>query len=405
MSSAINQLGSYLLYSSLLLFVVMLFIQVTRKLLIRLHYSRMVILKLWLAVPLSLLAYFVAMKWMGGQHYIEPMILSFPVSVQALSAEVSFYFDWKLVFLLIWMLIAGWKILHLLHQYLMTKSTILKHAELMHEDVYDSAYHSVYHSDLTRSPMAFGLFKPVIILPQTLLQRLTPAELQLVLLHESIHCRRADPLWRFAMACLHAMYWFLPGFGFCLEALIEDQEFACDEQVVSESQQLSVYAQLLLTLNVNQDQHPRRAFNETILCAASFNLKERIMKLNQIKNTKHQLSIISLFLMAVFIIGSASALPQVSGENAEGVELVVTHKVPPMYPFTAYKEMVSGQVTLSFTVTQEGKVTNVEVVESTPAEVFDKAAVKAMKQWTFEPIEKETQARQVIEFELDTEIE
>src|SRR5690606_25579784 len=122
-----------------------------------------------------------------------------------------------------------------------------------------------YHSDLTRSPMAFGLFKPVIILPQTLLQRLTPAELQLALLHESIHCRRADPLWRFAMACLHAMYWFLPGFGFCLEALIEDQEFACDEQVVSESQQLSVYAQLLLTLNVNQDQHPRRAFNETIL--------------------------------------------------------------------------------------------------------------------------------------------
>lgn len=396
MDSLTNALGSWLLYSSLMLLMVLFLIQIARQILIRLSYSRTVILKLWLSIPISFLAYFVVAKWVIGQHYIEPISFSFPVPIQSLSETESFYFDWKLLLVLVWAVVTGYKILRLIHQYLKTRKTILTHAELIQVD----GYNKVYSSDLDLSPMAIGLIRTKIVIPQTLLKDLTPAELDLVILHESIHCRRADPLWRFAMACLHSIYWFLPGFGFSRAALIEDQEFACDEQVIRKSQQLSVYARLLLSLNLNQ---PRRAFNETILCAASFNLKERIMKLNQVSNKKHQASITSLFFLGIFAISSVFALPQFTGENAQGIELIPTHKAAPKYPYKAFKENLTGQVTVAFTVTQEGKVTDVEVVKSTPAEVFDNEAVKAMEQWTFEPIKKETRARQVIAFELDSE--
>jgi TonB family protein len=283
----------------------------------------------------------------------------------------------------------------LIHQYISTQKAVFKHTVLL--------YDNVFLTDLNISPMAFGLVRPKIIIPRSLQQELNSAELKLVLLHESIHCQRADPLWRFALATLNNIYWFLPWQRFNQEMLIQDQEYACDEQVIQKSQQLPVYAQLLLSLNIKRDYQSRRVINETILCAASFNLKERIMKLNEAKSKKYQAGLISVFLLLVFAISSFSAMAQVVAENNEDIVITPTHRAAPMYPFTAVKEKISGQVTVEFTITQDGHVINAKAIHSTPAEIFDKAAVKAIEQWTFEPIEKATQARQVIEFELGDE--
>lgn len=396
MTSVVNSLGMGLLFSSVEVLLALFFIAVVRKILIRLNYSRNVLLKLWLALPLSLVVYFMVMMLRDSHHYLAPINFNVPIQIQTLSQSASYYFDWKLLFVLAWVLVASWKIGALFRQYIKTKNTLLNHAELMHV----KGFLNVYSTELDLSPMAFGLFKPMIIIPKHLIQRLTPKELRLVILHESIHCRRADSLGRFALVFLSHIYWFLPGFSFSREALIEDQELSCDEQVINKSRQVSVYAQLLLTLN---SRHPHRAPNESIYCSASFNLKERIMKLNQVNKKQHQTGIIGLFLMSVLAVSSFSAMAQVVTNNNEDIELVLTHRVAPMYPFTAVKENISGQVTLEFTVTQDGRVINAKAVDSTPADIFDKAAVKAIEQWTFEPIEKATQARQVIEFELDPE--
>jgi protein TonB len=46
---------------------------------------------------------------------------------------------------------------------------------------------------------------------------------------------------------------------------------------------------------------------------------------------------------------------------------------------------LSGWVEVNFTVTPKGEVTDVNVRNSSPENVFDDAAVKAIKQWRFEP--------------------
>jgi TonB family protein len=46
-------------------------------------------------------------------------------------------------------------------------------------------------------------------------------------------------------------------------------------------------------------------------------------------------------------------------------------------------------VLLRFTVLPNGTVTDVKVKESDPAGVFEASAVEALRQWTFEPVERD----------------
>lgn len=62
----------------------------------------------------------------------------------------------------------------------------------------------------------------------------------------------------------------------------------------------------------------------------------------------------------------------------------VIRQVAPNYPFQAKQNGVEGQVKVAFTVDRRGRPRNVEVVRAEPADVFDKAAVKAIGKWRFE---------------------
>jgi len=63
-----------------------------------------------------------------------------------------------------------------------------------------------------------------------------------------------------------------------------------------------------------------------------------------------------------------------------------TRTVNPQYPDAARKKGIEGWVELAFTVTLNGSVEDVEVRNSSPADIFDDAAKRAVKQWRFEPV-------------------
>jgi protein TonB len=60
-------------------------------------------------------------------------------------------------------------------------------------------------------------------------------------------------------------------------------------------------------------------------------------------------------------------------------------QVQPGYPPDAARRRQEGWVELSFTIGVDGRVTDVQVVRAQPARVFDREAISAMQQWTFEP--------------------
>lgn len=66
------------------------------------------------------------------------------------------------------------------------------------------------------------------------------------------------------------------------------------------------------------------------------------------------------------------------------------YRVTPPYPQELLATPLTGAVTLSFDVGASGTPSNVKVEKSTPPGVFDTAAVVALQQWYFEPLNADT---------------
>ncbi len=79
------------------------------------------------------------------------------------------------------------------------------------------------------TPRVQGMLRPRIVLPVSLLRRLSPAELRAVLLHEEEHRRRRDPLRFLAFRLCRSVLFFYPLLQPVLRRLYECAEYACDE--------------------------------------------------------------------------------------------------------------------------------------------------------------------------------
>lgn len=66
-------------------------------------------------------------------------------------------------------------------------------------------------------------------------------------------------------------------------------------------------------------------------------------------------------------------------------EYLPIFKVPPEYPRRAAERGIQGYVIVQFTVTEEGTVEDVEVVEADPKGYFERAAVKAASKFRYKP--------------------
>ncbi|HTW37577.1 MAG TPA: TonB family protein [Steroidobacteraceae bacterium] len=58
----------------------------------------------------------------------------------------------------------------------------------------------------------------------------------------------------------------------------------------------------------------------------------------------------------------------------------------PDYPAEALDQRISGSVTVGFTLDLQGHPRDVHVIESTPPDLFDRAAVWAVSRWRYEPV-------------------
>jgi beta-lactamase regulating signal transducer with metallopeptidase domain/protocatechuate 3,4-dioxygenase beta subunit len=81
-------------------------------------------------------------------------------------------------------------------------------------------------------PATCGVFRPRILLPETLGRLFSPKELRLVLMHELMHVRRWDVLTDHAAAFLTAVHWFNPVAWLALARLRRERELACDAAVL-----------------------------------------------------------------------------------------------------------------------------------------------------------------------------
>jgi len=70
---------------------------------------------------------------------------------------------------------------------------------------------------------------------------------------------------------------------------------------------------------------------------------------------------------------------------AESSDAVLLKGASPNYPTAALRAGQSGWVVVSFTVTPEGRTSDVRVVDAQPRHVFDRAAMEAVNRYRFKP--------------------
>ena len=96
--------------------------------------------------------------------------------------------------------------------------------------------------------VAVGFFRPMILLPNTMLDTLTAEELEQVLVHEAAHIQRYDDLAMFLQRIVMALFFFHPGVYLAARLMDRDREFACDDWVLAFTRRPKAYATCLARL-------------------------------------------------------------------------------------------------------------------------------------------------------------
>jgi beta-lactamase regulating signal transducer with metallopeptidase domain len=175
-------------------------------------------------------------------------------------------------------------------------------------------------------PALVGILRPVVLLPEGLIERLTPEELQAVLAHEVAHLRRHDNLTAAIHVIVEAVFWFFPVTWWLGGRLNVERERACDEAVLSRGSEPAVYAESILKVCKFYVHVP-------MACAAgvsSADLKRRL-ELIMSDSRAHQLD---SFKIAVIMMAAVLtlALPLGAGvlkANAIAADDPVDASVPP----------------------------------------------------------------------------
>lgn len=121
-------------------------------------------------------------------------------------------------------------------------------------------------------PGIVGIFRAVLLLPEGIVERLDPAQLDAVLAHELCHIRRRDNLTAAIHVAAQAIFWFHPLMWWLGVRLVDERERACDEEVLRLGAKAQVYAAGILNVC--------RLYVETPLACVSgvtgSNLKKRV---------------------------------------------------------------------------------------------------------------------------------
>ena len=105
---------------------------------------------------------------------------------------------------------------------------------------------AVVMSDTSLEPGVFGIFKPVLVWPRSIGERLADRQLEAILTHELCHVRRRDNLTMTLHMVVETAVWFHPLVWWLEKRLVDERERACDEEVVRLGYEPQVYAESII---------------------------------------------------------------------------------------------------------------------------------------------------------------
>ncbi len=152
-------------------------------------------------------------------------------------------------------------------------------------------------------PATFGFFKPVILLPASLISQLPQDQMEAILLHELCHIKRSDFIHNILQLLVETLFFYHPFTKWMSTDIRKIREQCCDELVLKLETKPILYAKALTNLAALFNQQNKGKTSYLQIAATDGELLNRIKILMIQKKTKSPLiHIISGLLLSLIVL-------------------------------------------------------------------------------------------------------
>ncbi|MGS2721280.1 TonB family protein [Paraglaciecola aestuariivivens] len=358
-----------------------------------------IVYALWLLVPLLLIATNLPQNVIAVS---DQSIYSYLVKVNSVNQVNEFSINWDMLW------IAG--CLAILTIATVTQWQIHRISKLGEQDLRLKAKLpkslSVVSNQQFSGPVLTGIFTPTLLIPKDFYEQFSQRQQDLIIAHELVHLRRHDNLFNLLALIFVAVFWFNPIAWLAYRAFRRSQELACDQAVLQQAnkQDKITYSRAL----VQCAEHALHSFSIYSPYGEKNNMLKRINSIQHPATIKPALVGLCIALGSTMLAGVAFANMADKAYTVEkGEDARPVIRIEPKYPVEAAKNKQEGSVILQFDIAKDGSTDNIEVIESFPAQVFDKVSIAALEQWTYKPriqggqAQRQTGVKVQLDYRLD----
>ncbi|MEM7371045.1 MAG: M56 family metallopeptidase [Bacteroidota bacterium] len=169
---------------------------------------------------------------------------------------------------------------------------------------------------LLRSPVVIGHFRPVILMPLSMLSGLTPDQIEAILTHEMAHIYRRDYLVNILQTGIETLFFFHPAIWWISNLIRTEREHCCDDVAVKLSGKPLEYAQALAELEASYLSAPKLSLALDGHRKPLFRRIQRLLQPEQ-RNTGGFSHVLMIVMLGVLMSSMAdfSPLPPTSGKQ------------------------------------------------------------------------------------------
>ena len=171
-------------------------------------------------------------------------------------------------------------------------------------------------SDRIKTPLTYGILKPVILLPKETDWN-DSRQLSYVLLHEQIHIRRLDSLRKLVMTAALCIHWFNPFVWLMYILFNRDMELVCDEAVVHACGRRSRSAYARTLISMEERKSPALPLCNSFSRSA---VKERVTAVMKTKKMTLWLGIVCVVILAAVVVFLATSADGGRPQETEQME-------------------------------------------------------------------------------------
>lgn len=216
---------------------------------------------LWLAASVKFLVPLSGIVWLGAQiewrngpsnaqpvaAFVIDQMFAPPIAGTAIPTAVAESSNVPAAALGIWLAGAMLVCLWWWRQWIPVRAAC-RAARRLPRDVDSHAGLTVMSSSMTMEPGVVGIWRPVLLVPEGLLDHLTAPQRDALFAHERSHVRHRDNLTAAVHMAVEALFWFHPIVWWIERRLIDERERACDEEVLRSGSQPTDYAESILVV-------------------------------------------------------------------------------------------------------------------------------------------------------------